>query len=138
MYHKWESCDVCFLRYKAWHRERFVLLGYFLPFYPTNNPQKSKFWKNEITTIILNKSTKNYDHMLYRSWYMAHGGCNFHFLFWADFCPFKAPGYITILPMRTKNWDQMMYGPWNISVMDRLVDGRRSDIEVGVLHCFSL
>ena len=27
----------------------FVILGHFLPFYPTNNPQKSKFLKNEIS-----------------------------------------------------------------------------------------
>ena len=53
--------------------------------------------------IILNKSTKNYEHMLYHSWDMAHDRCNFHFLFWAAFFPFKAPGDITILPMCTKN-----------------------------------
>ena len=66
---------------------------------------KLKFRKNEIKTwrYHLNKSTKNYDHGLYRSWDMVHDVCNFHFLFWAAFCPFKAPGDITILPMHIKN-----------------------------------
>ena len=53
--------------------------------------------------VILNKSNKNYDHMLYHSWDMAHDGSNFQFLFLAAFRPFKAPGDITILPMCTKN-----------------------------------
>ena len=108
----------------------FVILGHFLPFYPTNNPKKSQFWKSEIKTgdmIILKKINKNYD-MLHRSWDIAHDGCNFHFLFWAAFCLLKAPGDITILPMHTKNYDQMTYGFWDISVSDRLMDGWRSAI----------
>ena len=119
MYHKWKSYDVCFLRYEAWQTDLFVILGHFLPFYPTNNPPKLKFWKNEIKTgdiIILNKRTKNYDHMLYRSWDMVHDGCNFHFLFWAAFCPFKAPGDITILPMCTKNYDYILHCSWDIAL----------------------
>ena len=50
VHHKWKSYDVCFLRYKAWQTDFFVVLDHFLPFYPTNNPKKSKFWKNEIQT----------------------------------------------------------------------------------------
>ena len=62
---------------------------------------------------ILNKSTKNYD-ILYRSWDMAHGGCDFHFFFLATFCPFKAPEHITILPMCTNNYDHILYCSWDI------------------------
>ena len=46
VYHKWKSYDVWFLRYGARQTEFFIILGHFLPFYPTN-PKKSKFWKNE-------------------------------------------------------------------------------------------
>ena len=84
----------------------FCRLGHFLPFYLTNNPQKLNFEKLKQKPgdiIILNKSTKIFDHMLYHSWDMAHGVWNLHFLFWATFCPFKAPGDITILPICTKN-----------------------------------
>ena len=37
--------------YTSWDmeygRQFFIILGHFLPFYPTNNPEKLKFWKNE-------------------------------------------------------------------------------------------
>ena len=100
-----ENHDVCFLRYEAWQ----TLLSFwaiFCPFTPLTTPKNQNFEKikkNPGDIIILNKSNKNYDHMLYRSWDTVHDRCNFHFLFWAAFCPFKAPGYITILPMCTKN-----------------------------------
>ena len=38
---------------------------------------------------------------------MVHDGCNFHFLFSTDFCPFKVTGDDTILPMCTKNEDHI-------------------------------
>ena len=50
VYHEWKSYDVCFLRYEVWQTDLFVVLGPFLSFCPTNNAQKSKFWKNEIKT----------------------------------------------------------------------------------------
>ena len=46
----------------------FVILGHFLPFYPTNNPNNQTFQKMKKTTgdiIILHKCTKNYHQMLY-------------------------------------------------------------------------
>ena len=46
-YHKWWSYDVRFLRYEAQQTEFFVVLDYFLSFYPSKQPRKSKFWKNE-------------------------------------------------------------------------------------------
>ena len=65
-------------------------LGYFLPFYPPNSPKNGNLKKVKQLAgdiIILHKSTKNHDYMLYCSWDMAHGGCNY-FLFWAILCPF--------------------------------------------------
>ena len=46
VHHKRQSYDVWFLRYGVQRTQFFVILGYFLPFYPTNNSKKSKFWKN--------------------------------------------------------------------------------------------
>ena len=63
----------------------------FLPFSHPKNPKNQNFEKMKITLgdiIILQKCTKNYDHMLYCSWDMACDGCNFYFSFWAIFCPF--------------------------------------------------
>ena len=68
----------------------FCHFGPFLPFYPHNNPKKSKFWKTLKKSgdiIILHKCHKNHDHMLYCSLDMAHNECNY-FSFWAIFCPF--------------------------------------------------
>ena len=48
----------------------FVILGHFLPFYPTNNPKNQNFEKMKKIPgdiIILHKCTKNHDHMLYWS-----------------------------------------------------------------------
>ena len=61
----------------------------FCPFLP-NSLKNQFFLKMEKTSgdiIILHKSTKNYDHMLYCSWDMVCNGCNY-FSFWAIFCPF--------------------------------------------------
>ena len=73
-YHKWQSCDVWFLRYEAWRTEFFVILDCFLPFYPTNNSKNRNFEKLKKVPgdiIILHKCTKNHDHMLYCSWDMV-------------------------------------------------------------------
>ena len=39
--------DVCFLRYGVQQRESVIILGQFLPFYPTNNPKNQNFEKIE-------------------------------------------------------------------------------------------
>ena len=75
----------------------------FCPFTPLTGPKNQSFEKMKQKLgdiIILNKSNKNYDHMLHRS--IAHDGCNFHFLFSTAFFPLKAPGDITILPILPK------------------------------------
>ena len=52
VYHKRRSYDVWFLRYQVQHTTFYVILDYFLPFYPLII-QKSKFWKNEKLSEIL-------------------------------------------------------------------------------------
>ena len=67
------------------------MLGHFLPIYPPNSPKNEnlkKMKKIPGDIIILHKCTKNQDHMLYCSWYMARDGCNCYFSFWTIFCPF--------------------------------------------------
>ena len=82
--------DVCFLRHGVRRTEFFIILDDFLPFCPPNNPKNQNFEKMEKTPgdIILHKCTKKHDHMLHCSWDMACDRYNFHFSFWAIFCPF--------------------------------------------------
>ena len=68
VYLKWQSNVLWFLRYKAWQKNFYVILGYFSPFYSTNNTE-NYFWKNEKK----NKKTKNagrYYHftLVYHNW----------------------------------------------------------------------
>ena len=74
--------------------------------------------------IILQKWTKNHNHMLYCSLDMAHNRCNCYFSFWAIFCPFapltarkmkRIPGDIIILQQCTKNHDHMLYCSWDMA-----------------------
>ena len=47
-----------------------VVLGHFLPFYPTKNPKNQSFEKMKIIAgdiIILEMCTKNHNHMMYSS-----------------------------------------------------------------------
>ena len=133
MYHKWQSYDVWFQRYWAEQTEFFVILGHFLPFYPTNNLQNQNFEKNEKTPgdiIVLHKCTINDNHMMYDSWDMECDRQNFLSL-WTVFCLFiplttqkskfgkneKKPGDIIILQMCATNdnhdvWFQI-YGATN-------------------------
>ena len=60
VYHKWQSYDVWLLRYEVWWTEFFVILDYFLHFYPLNNPKNQNFEKLKKTfgdIIILHKCT---------------------------------------------------------------------------------
>ena len=49
----WRSNDVWFLRYKAQWTEFFVILGHFLPFYPTKNQENFFLKKWNISLEIL-------------------------------------------------------------------------------------
>ena len=67
MYDKWRWYDVWFLRYGARQTELFLILNYFLPFYPltTRNIKILKKWKKTpIDIIILQMCTINEDHTL--------------------------------------------------------------------------
>ena len=79
--------DLRFLKYRANHTE----IGNFKSFFallPLLITRKMKISKNEKKTtgdiIILQKCTKNHDHMVYCPWDMAWDGCNY-FSFWAIF-----------------------------------------------------
>ena len=99
MYHKW-WWYVWFLRYQARHTEFFVLLGHFLPFYPTNNLENQtseKMKQNTGDIIISHMSTINKNHMIYDFWDMECNRQNFfsfdHFL---SFYPSPSPFPLTI------------------------------------------
>ena len=57
--------------------------GFFLLFYPINNPKKQNFEKMKKVSgdvIILHVCTKNHDHVVYASWDIECGNiifCNF-------------------------------------------------------------
>ena len=134
--------------YGSWYMEHdwenfFVILDYFLPFYPTNNPKNRNFEKMKNPPgdiIILHKCTKNNDHILYCSWDMAVTDV-ICFSFWAILLPFYLPppshsltaqkikifqkmkktsGDIIILHMCTKNYDQIMHISWNMVYDERM------------------
>ena len=91
-YHKWQSYDVRFLRYGVWQAEFFVILDYFLSFYPPNNLENKNFekWKkNPGDIIIFHKCTINDNHMMYGFWDMKPNRQNF-FVIVDHFCPFTS------------------------------------------------
>ena len=105
------------------------------------NQNFEKMKKKARDNIILQKCTRNHDHMLHCSWDTMCDRSNSYFLFWAIFYPFtpnpttqkikikkikNTPGGIIILQMCTKNNDHIMYGSWNM-VHDRQTD-RKSGI----------
>ena len=70
VYHRCQSFDVWFLRYGAQRTEFLVILGDYLPILPLTQKIKIlKKWKKiPGYIIILQKCTKNHDHMLYCTW----------------------------------------------------------------------
>ena len=112
-HHKWQSYDVWFLRYGARRTESFVILGQFLPFYPTNNPQNQSFEKMKKITgdiIILQMHTINDNRMMYGSWHMECDEQNFLSL-WTIFRPSTplTTQKIKILKKRKKHPDISFY-----------------------------
>ena len=82
MHNKSRSYDVWFLRYKVQRTRFFVVLGYFLPFDPPNNPKYQNFEKMKQTPgdiIILHMSTINPE-----TWSTTDNFISF----WTIFCPF--------------------------------------------------
>ena len=127
VYHKLQSYDVCFWRYRVWQTEFFVILDHFLPFYPHNNPKNQNFDKMKKTLgdiIILHMCTIYENHMIYVSSAMERERHNF-FLNLDHVLPFyppnnpenenfgkmkKTPGNIIILHSCTINYNHMVYG----------------------------
>ena len=69
----------------------FIHFGTFFALLPltTQKIKILKKWKKvHVDIIILQKCTKNHDHMLYCSWDTACDTCNCYFSFWAIFCTF--------------------------------------------------
>ena len=104
-----------FLRYGAQQTEFFVILGLFLPIYPTNNLRKQKFEKRKKKPgdiIILHLRTANDNHMIYGSWDMERNRQNF-FSLWTTFCPF------TPWHPENQNFDKMKKRPEDIIILQR-------------------
>ena len=112
------------------HDRRLSFCAIFCPFMPLATPKNQNFEKMKQKPgdiIILKKSIKNYDHMLYRSCDMAHNVCSFHFYFELLFDLLKhlkiSPFYPSVSKIRARS----CMVP-DILVTDRLMDGRRKDI----------
>ena len=108
VYHKWQSFDLCFLRYGVQQTECFAILDRFLPFYPSNNQKIQNFEKMKKIpgdVIILHSCIINDNHMMYGSWDIKRDGQNF-LLFWTIFCSFTplTTWKIKIL----KNWKKRL------------------------------
>ena len=118
--------------YSSWYikgdRLKLVILGHFLPFYPTSNLQNKIFkkWKKRPGDVISCMCTINDNHMMYGSWDIECDGQNF-LSFWTISCPFtplttqkikilkkfqKIPEDIIILHKCTKNHDHMLHCSW--------------------------
>ena len=111
----------------------FCHFGQFLAHLPPKNLENQNFEKLKKIPgdiIMLNRCTKNHDHMLYCSRDMAHDRCNSYFSFWAIFYPFtpltarkmkiskkwkKVLGDVIILHKCTKNYDNMVYCSWDMA-----------------------
>ena len=83
------------LMHGSWHMKRdrqifFFILGHFLLFYPSNNPQNQsleRMKKNPGDIITWHTRTINKNHMMFGSWDMEQDKQNF-LSFWNIFCPF--------------------------------------------------
>ena len=107
------------IMYDSWdvehNRYNFLSFWAFFAFLPHSQTKKSKLWKYEKTPgdiIILQKSTKNHDHMLYSSWDIACDRCNCYFWFWAIFFYFFY--FSWFYKKSTKNHD-MLYSSWDMA-----------------------
>ena len=71
-----------FICQSLWQAEFFVILDYFLPFYPHNNPENQNFEnmkkkKNALIYYHFLMCAINENHMTYGSWDMEHNSQNF-------------------------------------------------------------
>ena len=80
VYHKWESCNVWFLRYGASRTDYFCHFGPFSPVYSPNNLKNQNFEKIKQTArdnIILHMCNRNENHVMYDSWDLEHDRLNY-------------------------------------------------------------
>ena len=108
MYHKRSSYDVWFPRYSVQQTDFFVILGYFLLFYPPNNLENQNFEKTKITPgdiIILHMNILNGNHM-FDSWDMEHNRQNF-FSFWTNSCLSTLLSSLLINNPENQNFEKM-------------------------------
>ena len=147
MYHKWQSYDVWFLSYWAQQTEFFVILDYFLHFYPPNNPKNQNFEKlkktpGDITIYTSVPKIMIICHTIPEIWCVTDV-IIFHFGLFFAFLPSnspknqnfenmkKTPGAMVILHPCTINYDQIIHGSWDM-VHDVQTDRRKKcHIEVG-------
>ena len=142
VYQKSQSYGVWFLIYGVRLTNFFVILGHFLPFYPSTYPppyppslndteNKSKFWKEwkkclKILSFYTYMCTIIEDNMIYGFWNIRCNRKKFS-PFWDIFCPFsplttwrikiltlkKTPGDI-ISHICTIKDNHMMHGSWDM------------------------
>ena len=95
MYQKSRWYDVCLLIYGVWQTKLFVILGHFLPFYPTIDPPKSKFAKNVKNTWKYPFTHLYHKSRSYDAWFVRYEAQEtvFFLSFWAVFWPwpYKQP-----------------------------------------------
>ena len=100
--------DMIYSYWDEHDRLKLVILGHFLPFYPSKN-KKSKFWKNTKTSgdiILWHMCTINEDHMMYGPWDMECHRQNV-LSFWTIFLTIHPPvttQKIKILKKWKKAW----------------------------------
>ena len=106
LHHQWQSFDAWFLRYGARQTEFFVIVDYFLPFYPPMDRENQNFEKMKKTPrdiIILHMFTINDNHVMYSSWDIKRDGHDFLW-FWTIFCLFTP---LTTQKIKTlKKWEK--------------------------------
>ena len=104
VYQKPQLYEVWFLRYRVKQTEFFVILGYFLPFYPANNLENQNFEKMRKPygiVIILHLFTKSHNHLMYGSLDMERDRQNV-FSFQTIFCSFSS-----LLTLKIKIWKKI-------------------------------
>ena len=84
LHHKCKSDNIWLMRYKA-QQSFFVILGHFLPFYPTMDPPKLKFGKNPWRYYFIQVYHKSQS---YDAWFLRHEVWQNFLSFCTTFCFF--------------------------------------------------
>ena len=129
MHYKWQLYYVLFLKYQARQTDFFVIFGYFLHFYPSNNAEDQNFDKMKKTPrdiVILHMCTINEVPKMKIIRWMIPKILNATDRIFSHFRPFfalfnfwkneekKTTGYIIILQKSTINDNHTIYGSWDM------------------------